>query len=447
MKKFLENLLAKRKAELRVAEIRFDKSTDEAEVRALGETLSNLKKEIEDIEEQLKSLDDGGNGGNGGEGEGEGRSAEGGNGGNGGEGEGRSATPPVVSRSGVVNGNIMQTFIQQGTPQARSNENVFDSIEYREAFATYVRTGDAGAFAQIEQRAAADGMIITSDVGKIIPNTIMKEVIKELKVYGSLYNKVRKLNVRGGVEFPIEELVPEVKWITETTVSDNQSAPELKTSVSFGYHICEARIAQSLLSQITSLEMLESEIAKLLAEAFVKEFDRIILNGTGTGQPLGILNDTRVAADHKVKFTDAQITDWTEFRKRLFAKIPLAYRGQGVIVTTVATWETYFMTLKDANNRPLYTETYDAVNGTETCRFAGREVILVENDIIKDYDTAASGEAFAVYFKPNDYAINSQLQIGFKRYFNDDTNKWVNKGLTVMDGKLLDVNGVFVLTK
>ena len=39
------------------------------------------------------------------------------------------------------------------------------------------------------------------------------------------------------VEFPIEELVPTITWITETTVSDTQKAPELKTSVSFGYHI------------------------------------------------------------------------------------------------------------------------------------------------------------------------------------------------------------------
>lgn len=50
-------------------------------------------------------------------------------------------------------------------------------------------------------------------------------------------------------------------------------------------------------------------------------------------------------------------------------------------------------------------------------------------------------------FRPTDYAINSNLQLGFKRYFNDDTNKWVNKGLCIIDGKLLDTKGVFVLKK
>lgn len=433
MKDFLTKLISRKKTELRVNEARFNASTDEAEIRALGETLATLRDEIDEAEAQLAELDDSGEGEGEGAGTGEGKAS-------------RSAEPAVAQRSTVVNGNIVGAY-SQNTQQVRQNESVLDSIEYRNAFAAYVRTGDVSAFPALEKRSSDEGMVITSDVGKIIPNTIMKEFIKALKVYGNLYNRVRKLNVKGGVEFPIQELVPTVSWITETTVSNPQAVPEIKTSISFGYHICEARLSQSLLSQIVSLDYLEQEIARLLAEAFIKEFDRIILNGSGSGQPLGILNDSRVASDHKIKFTDVQLSDWTEFRKRLFAKIPLAYRGQGMIVTTVATWETYFMTLKDANNRPLYTETYDVTDGTTTCRFAGREVQLVENDIIKDFDTATTGEAFALYFRPQDYAINSQLQIGFKRYFNDDTNKWVNKGLCIMDGKLIDVNGVYILTK
>ena len=434
MKKFLEKLLAARQKALKEAQERFDASTDITEVRALGETLAALRDEINDIENQLAELE----GGDGGNGDG------GASGGNGDGGNGDGGASGGEGRSNIVNGSIVAAYSQNAAQRSTSG-TVLDSIEYRNAFANYVRSGDVSGFTALETRAASEGMLITSDVGKIIPNTIMQEVIKELKVYGTLYNKVRKLNVKGGVEFPIQELVPTVTWISETTASDNQSAPELKASVSFGYHIVEARLAQSLLSSIVTLEYLEKEIANLLVEAFVKEFDRIILNGSGSGQPLGILNDTRVA--NKLKFTAEELADWTSFRKKLFAKIPLAYRGQGMIVTTVATWETYFMTLKDGNNRPLYSETYNVEDGTTVCRFAGREVLLVEPDIIKDFDTAASGDAFAVYFRPTDYAINSQMQIGFKRYYNDDTNKWVNKGLAIMDGKLLDTNGVFILTK
>lgn len=415
MRDFLVKLINAK--EKRAKEIKESIKTAETadEVRALGATLDAVLAELDEAKKQLAELD-----------------------GNTEEKSEEESTTSADERSIPANAEY-RGLASFKTSEKRSSENPLDSLEYRNAFMKYVQTG--------EWNYRADDTLITSDIGKIIPNTIMNEFIKELKVYGQLYSLVRKLNVKGGVEFPIEELVPTVTWITETTVSETQAVPEIKTSISFGYHIVEARISQSLLSQVVSLPILEQEIAKLLAEAFVKEFDRIIVKGTGSGQPLGILNDTRVKAGNKIAFAAADMADWTKFRKNLFAKIPLAYRGQGILIMTAATWESNIMTLKDSNNRPLYQETYDPNTGNLECRFAGRQVVLVEPDILADYDTASSGDVWGIYLRPQDYAINSNLQIGFKRWFDDDKNKWVNKGLCIMDGKLVDVNGVYILTK
>lgn len=271
-KDYLKKVIAAKEA--RAAELRkLIKQADTAdEVRSLGETLQAILDELSDAKEQLDAAEED-------------------------KGEEKEPVPAPDEREQVPagaelrGGNPLAAYGQHRAPAQRAS-SILDTMEYRNAFAAYVRTGDESQFAALESR--ADATLITTDVGKIIPNTIMQEFIKDLKVYGNLYNRVRKLNVKGGVEFPIESLVPTVSWITETTVSDTQKAPELKTSVSFGYHICEARIAQSLLSQVVTLDILESEIARLLAEAFVKEFDRIIINGTGSGQPTGILTDTRV---------------------------------------------------------------------------------------------------------------------------------------------------------
>lgn len=409
-------------------------SDDIAEVRAINDQLMAIAEDLQDIVDELATLADDG------EGNGDDSNTNGDDKG----GEDRSAQPQAnVQTRG---GNPMASYGQMtgAQPQTRTGESYLDTMEYRQAFATYVRTG----VWNYEQRDSVAGMVTTADIGKIIPNTIMQEVIKELKSYGNLYNRVRKLNVPGGVEFPIEDLIPTVSWITETTVSEDQSAPELKTSVAFGYHIAEARIAQTLLSQVVSLAMLESEIAKILAEAFIKEFDRIIISGSGVGQPTGILNDTRVLAKNKITIAAADAVDWAKWREKLFAKIPLSYRAGGVLVMTVDTWEGLICTMKDSNNRPIYTETYDVNTGAPTYRFNGKEVVLVENDLgIADYSTATSGQPYMIYFKPTDYAINSNLQIGFKRYFNEDKNKWVNKGLCIMDGKLLDVNSCYIIKK
>ncbi len=413
---------------------RSEASQDVAEVRAINEQLTDIAADLQDIADELKAIA---------EEEGDGDGGNGGDGGDGGTGEGRSM-PPVNVRSGV-NGGILGAYAQNptGTPTQTRDADYLNSIEYREAFAHYVRTG----VWNYEQRDAAAGMIVTSDIGKIIPTTVFNEFIKELKSYGQLYNRVRKINVQGGVEIPIEDLIPTVSWITETTTSNNQSAPEFKNSVSFGYHIAEAKIGQSLLSSIVSLEVLESEIAKLLAEAFIKEFDRVIVAGTGKGQPLGILKDTRIPESHVVTFTEAEISDWKQWRKKLFAKIGVAYRGQGIMILTAPTWESQCMTLSDDAGNPVGRETFDIKNGVEVCNFNGKEAVLVESDILADFDTAESGEVFGIYFKPTDYAINNNLKMGFKRYYNEDDNKWISKGLTICDGKMLDVNGVFILKK
>ena len=412
-KKTLEKRLGRLNAKKKSLQERALASQDANEVRSINEQIEDINAEIAETQDEIDAITDD-------------------------EDEGRSAEPPADAQ--LRGGNPMSSYSQNLAPETRTG-SALDSIEYRNAFMKYVQTGEWN----YEQR--TDETLLTSDVGKIIPNTIMNEFIKKIKVYGNIYNRVRKLNIKGGVEFPIEDLVPTVSWITETTISETQKAPEIKTSISFGYHIVEARLAQSLLSQVVSLNYLETEMANLLAEAFVKEFDRVILNGTGSGQPLGILNDTRIDVANKITFTAAELGDWTKWRTKFFAKVPLAYRGEGVFIMTAATWETYFMTLKDANNRPLGTETFNVTDGATTCRFAGREVILVEPDIMKDYDAASSGDAWAVYLKPTNYAINTNMQLGFKRWFSDEKNKWFNKGLCIMDGKLLDVNGVYIFKK
>lgn len=447
-RKVLEKRLQRLQSRLGSLRGKLKATQDVEEARALAAQIETVNEDIQEVQEELEGLEQPDNS----------NEPEGGDPQNPPGSEPQPGAPdpntpdPDPASRGMqpqtlpgVSINYLATFGQRQGGQQRGTNNL-DSMEYREAFAAYVRSGDSLRLDALAEK-RADEMLMTPDVGKIIPNTIMNEFIREINVYGNLYNRVRKLNVKGGMEFPIEELVPTVSWITESTVSDTQKAPELKTSVSFGYHICEARMSQSLLSQVVSLAVLEQEIARLLAEAFIKEFDRIILHGSGTGQPLGILNDTRVLAKQKLAFTEAELAKWQTWRKKLFAAVPLAYRGRGILVMTPSTWESHIMTLSDDNNRPLYQETYNPSTGNTDCRFAGKEVVLVESDILKDFDTATAGETWGVHLKPTDYAVNTNLQIGFKRWFNDDTNRYVNKGLCILDGKLLDTHGVYILTK
>lgn len=322
--------------------------------------------------------------------------------------------------------------------------NMYASVEYRMAFKDYVQRGTA---IPAEYRAGGDvGTTVTADIGAIVPETIMNEFIKDVsKVYGQVYSKVRKMNIKGGVKFPVSKLKAQFKWITEVTVSDKQKAGDIKEFIEFSYNIGEIRVAQTLLSQIVSLDLFEAEVVRIMTEAYVEAMDKGIIAGTGSGQLLGITKDPRVT--NVIEMTEADMGDWTAWRKNLFAKIPLSKRGQGEFMFTSATVEGYLMTMKDKNDRPLFREATDLTMGRDVGKFFGRTVTLVEPDVLGDFDTAVAGDVIGIMWVPQDYGINTNMAFGMKRYFDEDTNEWINKGLTIVDGKIIDPSGCYLIKK
>ena len=432
-KKVLEKRLARLQAKKTKLTERALASQDAAEVRSINEELGELNEEIAETQEEIDTIEE--------------------------------VTPdpepdpnqqrsnPPVWAQQVNNGIPMASYSQNpaGTQQ-RENKDPYASMEYREAFKAYVQRGTPIP-ENLTQRAGGDaGPTVAADLGMIIPTTIMNEFIKKVsKVYGQLYSKVRKLNIQGGVKFPISDLKANFKWITETTPSGRQKAGDVKEYVEFSYNIGEIRVSQTLLSQVVALQMFEDEIVRIMTEAYVEAMDKGIIAGTGAGQMLGILKDTRVTEQtgHIIEFTAEQFGNWEQWRKRLFSVIPLSKRGKGEFIFTASTVESNLLTMKDANNRPIYKEAAE-LNVEESAtdgRFYGREVTMVEPDIVADFDTAGSGDVIGVYWIPDDYAINTNLAFGMKRYFDEDKNEWVNKGLTIVDGKILDPSGVYIIKK
>lgn len=438
MKKYLMKLIETK--EKRVAELKKQiKAAETAdEVRSLGETLDAVLQELADAKEQLEKVEKD-------EGDGDGDNGDGN-----GNGDGGTQRQQIPQNAQLRNGNLLAAYSQNPPNQQRTDDIGFGSMEYRQAFMSYVQRGTPIP-ADVMKRAGGDeGVTLTSEIGAIIPTTIMNEFIKDVsKVRGNIFSKVRKLNVKGGVKFPISKLKANFNWINESEVSKEQKAGEIKDFVVFEYNIGEVRIAESLLAQVVSLDIFESEITKIMIEAYLEAMDKGIISGTGSGQLLGITKDTRVTGneDHIIEMTAADFADWTAWRKKLFAKIPLSKRGQGEFLFPSSTVESYLMTMKDNNNRPLFKEATDLNMGNTVGSFFGRTTDLVEPDVIPDFDTAGDGDIVGIYWVPNDYAINTNMEFGVKRYFDDKTNEWINKGLTIVDGKILDVSGCYLIKK
>ena len=426
MNEFLKKLIEKRKARITQIRSAIEASKDVNEVRTLTAEAEQLQEEVRDAESKMREL----------EAE-EQRAAQ-----QNSEPEQRANIPANAQH---VNGGVVAAFATPAaTSQQRENVNPLETMEYRQAFMAYAQKGTP-----IPAELRAGVAISTTDSGAAIPLTIMNEVINTIRLrYGNLYNKVRKTNVQGGVEYPIGALRATFKWINESTVSPRQKLDPL-AKVSFQYHTAEIRIAQTFLSSILTMEAFEAKIAEVIAIAYLEAMDYGIVNGTGNGQMLGILNDPRVT--NVVEMTAADINNWTAWRKKFFAKLPLGYRA-GEFIFPLSTVESYLETMADANNNPVFRqatglEVNDGDARNPNGRFFGRDISLVEPDILPDFDSASAGDVIGIFWQPDEYAINENFGFAMRRYFDEETNEWVDKALVVVDGKVLNPTGYYLIKK
>lgn len=419
-KKILEKRLARLNSKKQSLTERAMSSQDVNEVRSINSEIEDVNAEIAETQEELEAI------------EAEEREAQL-------EAEKRAANP-VPAEAKLVNGNVVGSF----KSEKRDAEDPTSTMEYRKAFMAYVQHGTP-----IPSELRAGDAISTSDTGAAIPMTVMNEVINTVrKRYGNLYDKVRKMNVAGGVKISIGALQAKFKWISESTVSPRQKTDKLG-SIVFNYNTAEIRVAQTFLSSILTLSAFEAELTKVIAVAYLEAMDEGIMVGSGDGAMLGILNDERVT--NTITMTAADMSNWQAWRKKFFAKIPLGYRA-GEFVFAASTVDAYLETMADANNNPIFRQASglevndgDAINPSG--RFFGRDIAMVEPDILADFDTANKDDVIGLFWQPDQYAINENFGFTMRRYFDEETNEWVDKALVVVDGKVLNPTGFYKIIK
>ena len=387
-------------------------SEDVNEVRAIQGQLEELNAEIEETQAELDAITE----------------------------EERAAVP--------ANAEVKNAGIVAAMSGEKRAEEITASKEYREAFRAYVTRG-----VQIPAELRAGNANSTADTGAAIPVTVMNEVINTVrKRYGNLYNKVRKTSVPGGVKIPVGSLQASFRWISESTVSPRQKAGALG-AITFAYIEAELRIATTWLANLLTLSSFEAELTNIIAIAYLQMMDEAIVKGSGDGAPLGILNDARVTgqAGHTITMTAAKMNNWKNWRTDFFAKLPLGYRG-GEFIFAASTVETYLQTMSDDNNNPVFyqatgLEVNDGDAANPNGRFFGRNISLVEPDILPDFDTASASDIIGIYWQPEEYMVNENFGFTMLRYFDQETNEWVDKALTVVDGKVLNPAGIYLIAK
>lgn len=351
-----------------------------------------------------------------------------------GSGEGNPDGDPAVRSLGSepqVPGqlNPLAAFRSAGAPAQHENGDIFSSLEYRQAFRNYVVNGTPipETFRQAEER--ADALTVVGDVAAVIPTNILTQVIEDLTVEGKIINRINQTSFQGGVQIPISEILPTATWLgSEENVSDEQKA-KMDAKLSFAYHVLEAKVAIGLLTATVSLPVFEATVVKQLKKAMIKAVETSAITGTGIGQPLGITKYT-LPTDQIITFTLAQIKTVAGWA-RAEAAIPEAYEDSEIYMMNKQTWEMYLNGMTDSSGQKIG---LGKINEKGQKILNGREVLTT--DLLPGFDNAVSGDTFGLLVNLEDYILNSNLSMYYKKYYNEDKNKWIHKALMIADGKM-----------
>lgn len=421
MKKFFKDLIARK--EQRANELRstIEKATDVTEARNAMTELETVNGELTEARAKLTEIEEAEKRGNG------------------------QAFNPMFS-FGAASGN--------GNGNENRDADPLATMEYRTAFMNYVRTGERTDALRVEQR--ADDPTELSKLGVLIPTTVVNEIIKGIeKKHGHLYGKVKKTNLKGGVKYPLGAFSATFNRIGEkgAPTGRQNGGDGIKGYVEFGYLIGEIRLSQTLLMSVMGVTLFETELAKVLVEAYVEAMEIEIIKGNpASNQMCGILNDSegglqKIDASHIIEFTEEEIGDWTVWEKKLFAEIPLAMEGASPeFVMAKQTYVANLCTMVDSNGQPIKKAGFDVTDKVH--KFNEYPVARVEKDVFKDFNSCAAGEYFGMFWVGEKaYAINSNLNFAVTRYYDNEKNEWVQKGIVINDGKILDPKYIFLLKK
>lgn len=328
-----------------------------------------------------------------------------------------------------------------------TNERAADkyrTLEYRQAFMNWVlHRAESPLLARADASTTTDGI-----QSVIIPTTITDQLFLKHSNAGSLFARVTKTNYPAGMAIPLVNFKPELEWVSENGKSSRTKATT--GSITFTGYKGQIRLAISLESQYMSLDQFEAALLERLLDACKRGFDKVIVNGTGTGQPTGILT----GADYKTKaaqLNNKTISDYAEWIK-IWAKIPLARQANSVLHINKTDWQSHVLGMKDETGRVIALDTI-GFGGAPIHVFMGREVVLLEDQGLPLFDsitgnaTASKATAFAYFVDDGDYKFNSNMQLTVRNYIDEETDEKIHKATIIADGKLADDESLLVICR
>lgn len=304
-------------------------------------------------------------------------------------------------------------------------------LEYRKSFMNHVLKGTP-------IMANADETTVTTDVGVLIPQTVLNRIIERIEQHGNILAKVTRTSYKGGVIVPSSNIKPVATWVAERETSGLQKKT-VEGNITFSYYKLQMKIAVSIMVDNVTMEIFEATLARNIAEGITSALEAAIINGSGTGQPKGILKETAPTGqniDIKGTFTFKDLC-------AIEAAVPTGY-DDVIWCMRKSTYLTQIVAMTDANGQPI-ARINTGFNGKPEYTILGRPVEFTE-EMPAFPATVAADTVIAFLFRFRDYMLNTNMNLRLKRYTDEGTDDEITKATMLVDGKVIDKNSLVTVT-
>lgn len=323
-----------------------------------------------------------------------------------------------------------------GMPTESDPKDMYDSVEYRKAFMNYVLNGTPipGKFTN------EDATTKTTDIGAVISPTVINRIIEKMEASGMILPLVTRTVYPAGATVPTSSVKPVATWVAEGGTSDKQKKTTGQIDIK-GYKL-RCAISMTLEASVMSLQIFETVFVNNVAEAMVKAQEKAFIDGSGSGQPKGVLKETVPDGQNVDIAADADPDYQTLIDAE--AALPLAYENGAVWNMTKKTFMK-FVGMVDSNGQPIARVNY-GISGRPERTLLGRRVVL--NEYMTSLGATISADTVVAFlFDWSDYMFNTNYAMRVKSYEDNDTEDQVTKAVMICDGKAIDVNSLVTVTK
>lgn len=320
------------------------------------------------------------------------------------------------------NASAKNLEVRNETKDKIEEKNILETEEYRNAFLKRLQGKELN---DIEKRAmtTAEG-----SVGAAIPTTTLNRIEENLRQTSALYNLIDVLNIPGYLAIPKEDTVNDASWVAENAASTD--VDDKLGSVNFAaYKLIRTISITAEVSRMT-ITAFETWIVKKLTERMAIAIENAILNGTGEGQPKGILKETIKTIESKA----AGVIAYADICN-MMANLKAGYkRGSAFVVNTQTLW----------NDLATITVGDQLVFVPDpTGEYAGR---IFGKPVIEDEYIPEGNILYGLFSK---YTMNWNQPIGVT---SDDSTEFrsgnrVYRGMALVDGKTVNTEAFVLLKK